>query len=121
MKPHFRWPVVLSQVSLKLSAESWLWLWVDDESRDVVVTVMSITDEGAAWFYTERSCLLPDYSSYWTVETLQPESYTLQSHKVAAGTECLIVLLQTRQPSLYLLHYMFYLETYTGDSVGSYH
>lgn len=52
-----------------------------------MVTVISITDEGAAWFCTERSGLLPDYSSYWTVETLQPKSYTLQSHKVAAGTE----------------------------------
>jgi len=49
--------------------------------------VTSITDESAAWFSTEGSCLLPDYSSYWTVETLQPESYTLKSHKVAAGTE----------------------------------
>lgn len=52
-----------------------------------MVTVTSITDEGAAWFCTERSCLLPDSSSYWAVETLQPESCILQSLKVAAGTE----------------------------------
>lgn len=51
-----------------------------------MVTVTSITDEGAAWVSTERSCLLPDYSSYWTLETLRLESYTLQNPKVAAGT-----------------------------------
>lgn len=56
-------------------------------SKGMLWSVTGIAGEGAAWFCTESSCLLPDYSSYWTVETLQPESHTLQSHKVAARTE----------------------------------
>lgn len=86
-----------------------------------MVTVTSITDEGAAWFCTERSCLLPDSSSYWAVETLQPESCTLQSLKVAAGTEHFTCSFTDLEPALNPLHCMFYLEMYTGDSVGSYH
>lgn len=41
-----------------------------------VVTGSSIAGEDAAWLCSGRGWLLPDCSSCWTAETLQPESCT---------------------------------------------
>lgn len=56
-----------------------------------MVTGSSIAGEDAAWFCSGRGWLLPDCSGQLKLYSLHPA----RSHKAAAGTELLIVYLQT--------------------------